>query len=59
MTTDKMLFVFILSAMLCISMITGVFIEEKYKGKYDVNNDNVVNSEDLLELRKFLLEIEG
>lgn len=58
MTTDKMFYVFILTAMVCVTTITGEFIRGINRSRYDVNNDKVVNSEDLLELRKHLLEIE-
>ena len=60
MNINKYLFyVFIILAMVCVTTITGEFIRAINRSTYDVNNDKVVNSEDLLELRKYLLEIEG
>lgn len=42
---------------LCIFLMLAVYKDSKQM-KYDLNNDHVVNSADLLYLRKYLLESE-
>jgi hypothetical protein len=58
MKVDTMFYLFIIVAMLCVTILTGIFVGEIGRNRCDINNDKVVNSEDILELRKYLLEIE-